>query len=165
MLCWFLPYNNIHQPHVSLYPLSLALPTTSHPSRSSQSGGLSSLCYRATSYYFTHRVTYMGEGNGTPLQYSCLGNPTDRGAWRATVHRVTQSRTRLSNWTSVHESVPHSQMSQPSPSHCVPKPTLCVCVSAPTLQIGSSVPVSYTGWIQAPTVDHRKAYSPPSDKP
>ena len=27
-----------------------------------------------------------GEGNGYPLQYSCLGNPTDRGAWRATVH-------------------------------------------------------------------------------
>ena len=27
-----------------------------------------------------------GEGNGSPLQYSCLGNPTDRGAWQATVH-------------------------------------------------------------------------------
>ena len=31
-----------------------------------------------------------GEGNGTPLQYSCLENPTDRGAWRATAHRVTE---------------------------------------------------------------------------
>ena len=30
------------------------------------------------------------EGNGTPLQYSCLGNPRDRGAWRATAHRVTE---------------------------------------------------------------------------
>ena len=30
------------------------------------------------------------EGNGNPLQYSCLGNPTDRGAWRATVYRVTE---------------------------------------------------------------------------
>ena len=29
-----------------------------------------------------------GEGNGNPLQYSCLGNPTDRGAWWATVHGV-----------------------------------------------------------------------------
>jgi len=29
-----------------------------------------------------------GEGNGYPLQYFCLGNPRDRGAWRATVHRV-----------------------------------------------------------------------------
>ena len=31
-----------------------------------------------------------GEGNGNPLQYSCLGNPIDRGAWQATVHGVTE---------------------------------------------------------------------------
>ena len=31
-----------------------------------------------------------GEGNGNPLQYSCLGNPMDRGAWWATVHGVTK---------------------------------------------------------------------------
>ena len=31
-----------------------------------------------------------GEGNGNPLQYSCLENPMDRGAWRATVHAVTK---------------------------------------------------------------------------
>ena len=34
-----------------------------------------------------------GEGNGNPLQYSCLENPMDRGAWRATVHGVTESQT------------------------------------------------------------------------
>ena len=34
-----------------------------------------------------------GEGNGSPLQYSCLDNPMDRGAWQATVHGVTKSRT------------------------------------------------------------------------
>ena len=34
-----------------------------------------------------------GEGNGNPLQYSCLENPTDGGAWWATVHGVTKSRT------------------------------------------------------------------------
>ena len=33
---------------------------------------------------------YPGEGNGTPLQYSCLENPMDRGTWRATVHGVTK---------------------------------------------------------------------------
>ena len=33
------------------------------------------------------------EGNGSPLQYSCLENPTGRGAWRATVHGVAKSRT------------------------------------------------------------------------
>ena len=42
-----------------------------------------------------------GEGDGTPLQYSCLENPMDRGAWRATVHGVAKSQTRLSNFTSV----------------------------------------------------------------
>ena len=40
---------------------------------------------------------YPGEGNGNPLQYSCLGNPMDRGAWWATVCGITKSRTRLSN--------------------------------------------------------------------
>ena len=39
-----------------------------------------------------------GEGNGNPLQYSCLENPVDRGAWWATVHGVTKVKTRLSNW-------------------------------------------------------------------
>ena len=38
-----------------------------------------------------------GEGNGTPLQYSCLENSMDRGAWQATVHGVTKSRMWLSD--------------------------------------------------------------------
>ena len=38
-----------------------------------------------------------GEGNGKPLQYSCLENTMNRGAWRATVHGVTKSQTRFSN--------------------------------------------------------------------
>ena len=41
----------------------------------------------------------LGEGNGTPLQYSCLENPMDRGAWWAAVHGVTKSWTRLSDFT------------------------------------------------------------------
>ena len=40
-----------------------------------------------------------GEGNGHPLQYSCLGNPMDRGTWWATVRGVAKSRTRLSDLT------------------------------------------------------------------
>ena len=39
------------------------------------------------------------EGNGNPVQYSCLENSMDRGAWRATVHEVTKGWTRLSDWT------------------------------------------------------------------
>ena len=40
-----------------------------------------------------------GEGNGNSLQYSCLENPMDGGAWQATVHGVAKSWTRLSNFT------------------------------------------------------------------
>ena len=43
-----------------------------------------------------------GEGNGNPLQYSCLENPMDRGAWWATVHGVAKSQTQLSDFTSLH---------------------------------------------------------------
>ena len=38
-----------------------------------------------------------GEGNGNPLHYSCLENSMDKGAWRATVHEVAKSQTRLSD--------------------------------------------------------------------
>ena len=40
----------------------------------------------------------LGERNGTPLQYSCLENPMDRGAWWAAIYGVTKSRTRLSDF-------------------------------------------------------------------
>ena len=39
----------------------------------------------------------LGGRHGNPLQYSCLGNPMDKGAWRATVHGITESRTGLSD--------------------------------------------------------------------
>ena len=41
----------------------------------------------------------VGEGNGTWLQYSCLENPMDGGAWEAAVHGVAKSRTRLNDFT------------------------------------------------------------------
>ena len=41
---------------------------------------------------------YPGEGNGNPLQYSCLENFMDRGAWLATVHGVAESRTQVSEF-------------------------------------------------------------------
>ena len=44
---------------------------------------------------FHFSLSCIGEGNGNPLQYSCLENPRDRGAWWAAVFGVTQSRTRL----------------------------------------------------------------------
>ena len=47
-----------------------------------------------------------GGGHGSPLQYSCLENPTDRGAWRATVHGVAKNRTQVSKFS--HSVVPDS---------------------------------------------------------
>ena len=44
-------------------------------------------------------MVVFGEGNGTPLQYSCLENPMDGGAWKAAVHGITEGRTRLSDFT------------------------------------------------------------------
>ena len=49
--------------------------------------------------HFTSPLPGRGEGSGTLLQYSCLENPMDRGAWWAAVPRVPKSRTRLSNFT------------------------------------------------------------------
>ena len=43
-----------------------------------------------------------GNDNGNPLQYSCLENPMDRGAWWATVHGVAKSRTRLKRPNNIH---------------------------------------------------------------
>ena len=43
--------------------------------------------------------TWLGEGNGTPLQYSCLENPMDGGTWWAAVHGVAKSRARLRDFT------------------------------------------------------------------
>ena len=49
--------------------------------------------------HFHFSLSCIGEGNGNPLQHSCLENPMDGGAWSATVHGVARSRTRLSDFT------------------------------------------------------------------
>ena len=46
-----------------------------------------------------------GEGNGNPLQYSCLKNPMDGGAWWATVHGLTKSWTQLSDFTALYSDI------------------------------------------------------------
>ena len=49
--------------------------------------------------HFHFSLSCIGEGNGNPLQCSCLENPRDRGAWKAAVHGVAKSQTRLSDFT------------------------------------------------------------------
>ena len=49
--------------------------------------------------HLAYFIAFTGEGNGTPLQYSCLENPMDGRAWWAAVHGVAKSRTGLSNFS------------------------------------------------------------------
>ena len=68
-----------------------------------ESGGLPSMgCKESDTTERLHShfsLSCTGEGNGTPLQCSCLENPMDGGAWWAIVHGVAKSRTRLSDFT------------------------------------------------------------------
>ena len=62
------------------------------------------LCKQTKGIYISDSIymgvsVVIGGGNGTPLQYSCLENPMDRGTWWAAVHGVTRSRTRLRDFT------------------------------------------------------------------
>ena len=57
----------------------------------------------------------LGEGNGTPLQYSCLENPIDGGAWWAAVYGVAKSRTRLSDFTLLSTFMRWRRKWQPTP--------------------------------------------------
>ena len=60
------------------------------------SDGKESACHTGDSGLIPGLGRSPGEGNGYPLQYSCLENSTDRGAWQATVYGITKSRTQLS---------------------------------------------------------------------
>ena len=57
------------------------------------------ILYEIADRKYGSSVLVFGEGNGTPLQYSCLENPMDGGIWRAAVHGVAEGRTRLSDFT------------------------------------------------------------------
>ena len=57
--------------------------------------------------HFHFSLSCIGEGNGNPLQCSCLENPRDRGAWWAAVYGVAQSRTRLKRFSSSSSSMRH----------------------------------------------------------
>ena len=63
--------------------------------RPSQKKGLFFTFYLFTKVYAGH----IRNGNGTPLQYSCLENPMDGGAWKAAVHGVAEGRARQSDFT------------------------------------------------------------------
>ena len=85
--------------------MGLPLRWVSSPSTSSAGDSLSwapavlgLFCAEVVSARLNPSQGTIGEGNGTPLQYSCLENPMDGGAWWAAVHGVTKSRTGLSDF-------------------------------------------------------------------
>ena len=81
----------------AMAPTPVLLPGKSHGQRSlvgCSPRGLEE-SNRTERLYFPFSLSYTGEGNGNPLQCSCLENPRDRGAWWAAVYGVAQSRTRL----------------------------------------------------------------------
>ena len=84
------------------HPTPVLLPGKSHGWRSlvgcSPWGGKESDTTEQLHFHFS--LSYIGEGNGNPLQCSCLENPRDDGAWWAAVYGVAQSRTRLKRLSS-----------------------------------------------------------------
>ena len=77
--------------------------------------------------HFHFPLSCIGEGNGNPLQCSCLENPMDGVAWQAAVHGVTQSRTQLKRLSSS-SSMKHSLSDSPKPHQIyIPKTKLLIC--------------------------------------
>ena len=80
--------------------LAWKIPWTEEP------GGLQSMGSDITErLHFHFSLSYIGEGNGNPLQCSCLENPSDGGAWWAAVYGVAQSRTGLMRLSSSSSSI------------------------------------------------------------
>ena len=79
------------------HPTPVLLPGKSHGGRSLVDCVPSGCCQwdRTERLHFHFSLSHIGEGNGNPLQGSCLENPRDGGAWWAAVYGVAQSRTRL----------------------------------------------------------------------
>ena len=78
--------------------LAWKIPWTEGPGRLQSMGSLESDTTERLHFHFS--LSCIGEGNGNPLQCSCLENPRDRGAWWAAVYGVAQSRIRLKRLSS-----------------------------------------------------------------
>ena len=78
--------------------LAWKIPWTEEPGRLQSMGSLGVSTTEQLHFHFS--LSCIGEGNGTPLQCSCLENPRDGGAWWAAVYGVAQSRTRLKRLSS-----------------------------------------------------------------
>ena len=84
-------------PQIPLHPTTPCLNNIPLHAFLNSSDGKETACNSGDKGWIPGLGRYPGEGNGKPLQYACLENSMDRGAWRATVHGVAKSQTRLSN--------------------------------------------------------------------
>ena len=82
-------YGEGNAPHSST--LAWKIPWTEEPGGLQSMGSLESDTTEQLHFHFS--LSCIGEGNGNPIQYSCLENPKDRGAWWAAVYGVAQSQT------------------------------------------------------------------------
>ena len=107
-------------PHSST--LAWKIPWAEEPGRLQSMGSLNSGTTERLHVHFS--LSCIGEGNGNPLQCSCLENPRDGGAWWAAVYGITQSRTRLKRLSSSRSSVFVSMLPSPfvPPSASPPHP-------------------------------------------
>ena len=78
--------------------LAWRIPRTEEPGRLQSMGSIESDMTERPHFHFS--LSCIGEGNGNPLQCSCLENPRDRGVWWAAVYGVSQSRTGLKRLSS-----------------------------------------------------------------
>ena len=107
-------------------PTPVLLPGESHGQRSLV-GCSPWSCYELDTterLHFHFSLSCIGEGNGNPLQCSCLENPRDEGAWWAAIHGVTQSRTWLKRHSSsslIQSNIPRNWV---SPKESIPKPKI-----------------------------------------
>jgi len=94
-LIYFTKHNTLPEKAMAPHSSTLAwkIPWTEEPGRLQSVGSLESDATERLHFHFS--LSCIGEGNGNPLQCSCLENPRDGGAWWAAVHGVAQSRTRL----------------------------------------------------------------------
>ena len=86
-------------PDPGIEPISLTSPVLTGRGFPGGSEDKASACNAGDSGSIPGLGRSPGEGNGNQLQYSCLENPMDRGAWQVTVHRVANSQTQLSDFT------------------------------------------------------------------
>ena len=104
-------------PHSSTF--AQKIPWTEEPGRLQSTGSLESDTTERLHFHFS--LSCIGEGNGNPLQCSCLENPGDGEAWWAAVYGVTQSRTRLKRLSSSSSSSKQDRSpTNTNPGNCVP---------------------------------------------